>query len=178
MAKQNVKVPFGYEPPKSRESERGSLWVYDSFADYSLQELQPLLRLAEERSIAKLVFYPLHEETVRRMEKEPVEPYYRRVDALEALLDEAESGVDWTIERFEGKRKKYTPMDTAFRFLEEKYASPYFVYVSAAMAGRLAGYESFEPWIKKVRMFIAGGSGEFYSAHPMLQKHSNRWERV
>lgn len=177
MAKQNVRVPFGYEPPKMREPERGSLWVYDSFADYSLQELLPILRLVEDRSIARLVLYPLHEETVRRMDKQPVEPYYRRVEALEALMEEAEAGVDWTIERFEGKRKKYTPMDTAFRFLEEKYASPHFVYVSEAMAARLAGYESFETWSKKVRMFIAGEGGASL-AHPMLMKHPNRWERV
>ncbi|WP_159881955.1 hypothetical protein [Paenibacillus puerhi] len=177
MPKQNLRVPFGYEPPKERDKERGTIWVYDSFEGYSMQELLPLLKLAEERQFAKLVFYPLHEETLRRMSKQAAEPYYRRVQALEALLEEADPLTDWTIERFEGKRKKYTPADTAFRFLEEKYSSPFFVYVTDDTARKLAGYEGFESWLTKVRLLVAGGD-EQAPLPALLAKHAGRWEHV
>ncbi|MEK8130673.1 hypothetical protein WMW72_22455 [Paenibacillus filicis] len=176
MPKQNLRVPFGYELPKEKDRERGTIWVYGSFEGYTQQDLLPLLELAEERHFAKLVFYPLHEETLRRMDKRQAEPYYRRVQELEALLEEADPFIDWTIERFEGKRKKYTPADTAFRFMEEKYKSPFFVYVTDEVARKLASYDGFEDWLTKVRLLVTGGGGDPVPA--LLAKHMNRWERV
>ncbi|WP_281883699.1 hypothetical protein [Paenibacillus sp. YYML68] len=177
MPRQQIKVPFGYEAPRERTGARGTLWVYDSFDHWSEQQLLPLLRLAEERELAKAVFYPLHDETLRRMEKEPAdEPYYARVKNLESLLEEAETELDWTVDEFEGKRKKYTPADTAFRFLEEKYKAPFFLYTTERMANKLAGYDGFEAWLKKIRLYIVREVGAV--PHPVLQAHENRWEWV
>ncbi|WP_010500182.1 hypothetical protein [Paenibacillus elgii] len=177
MARQTSQVPFGYEPPNGRDTDRGSLWIYDAFEDYTEQELERVLALASGRGIAKAVFYPLHEETVRRMEKRrSVAPYHRRVEALETLLAASDTKVDYVVESFEGKRKKYTPADTAFRFLEEKYAAPHFVWVTGTTAELLAGYESFETWIKKIRWFVSGEGGPV--THPRLQAYAYRWDSV
>lgn len=177
MARQTGKVPFGYEPPNERDTDRGSLWIYDAFEDCTEQELVRVLALASGRGIAKAVFYPLHEETVRRMEKRrSVAPYHRRVEALQALLAASDTDVDYVVEPFEGKRKKYTPVDTAFRFLEEKYAAPHFVWVTGTTAELLAGYESFETWIKKIRWFVSEEGSPV--THPRLQAYANRWDSV
>ncbi|TVY10800.1 hypothetical protein [Paenibacillus cremeus] len=176
MARDNIKVPFGYEPERNPAGERGSLWVYDSFEGYTEQELARLLAWAEEHRMAKVVLYPLHEETLRRMVKGTFAPYHRRVDELEALLEASGTDLDYVIDRFEGKRKKYTPMDTAFRYLDEKYKSPHFVYVTEEMANLLAGYEPFETWIKRVRMVITDSQAGA-KVHPKLQENASRWER-
>ncbi len=177
MARQTGKVPFGYELPKERDTDRGSLWIYDAFEDYTEQELVRVLALAGGRGIAKAVFYPLHEETVRRMDKRrSVAPYHRRVEALQAMLDASGTDVDYMVEPFEGKRKKYTPADTAFRFLEEKYAAPHFVWMTSATAELLAGYDSFETWIKKIRWFVSEEGVPV--THPQLRAYANRWDPV
>ncbi|KPV58812.1 hypothetical protein QJ48_14565 [Paenibacillus sp. A3] len=177
MARQTSQVPFGYELPNGRDTDRGSLWIYDAFEDYTEQELVRVLALASGRGIAKAVFYPLHEETVRRMEKRrSVAPYYERVEALEALLAASDTDADYAVEPFEGKRKKYTPVDTAFRFLEEKYAAPHFVWMTKTTAELLAGYESFETWIKKIRWFVSEEGGPV--THPRLQAYAHRWDPV
>ncbi|MCG7213677.1 hypothetical protein [Paenibacillus mucilaginosus] len=175
MARNNIKVPFGYEPPTGKGTLKGTLWVYDSFEGYTEQELTRLLAFSDERKLARVIFYPLHEETLRRMVKGEHSPYYKRVQALEDMLEHADTDVDYTIESFENKRKKYTPADYAFRFLEEKYQGPFFLYVMEETANLLAGYESFETWIKKVRFFIDGGGGPL---HPKLEEYASRWERV
>ncbi|WP_374706013.1 hypothetical protein [Paenibacillus antibioticophila] len=78
----NIQVPFGYEPPAERE--KGTLVFYDSFEEITEEELDQALALLERRSFARLVLYPLHEETVRRMSRKPVAPYYKREDVLHA----------------------------------------------------------------------------------------------
>ncbi|WP_282938317.1 hypothetical protein [Paenibacillus sp. RC67] len=180
MAKQVSKVPYGYVPEDERKGKRGSVWVYDSFERFDEQQLAALVHMAEDKTIAKLVFYPLHEETLRRMGEREAAPYYRRTDELEAKLEQIETRVDVTVDRFEGKRKKYTPMDTAFRYLAEKYAAPHFVWVTLETANKLAAFDSFEAWIKKVRLWIDMPSGGVSSAelHPRLQAADTRWDAV
>lgn len=78
MACDNIRVPFGYEPPDPRNKERGSLWVYDSFEEFTERDLEKVWELADRRNLAKTVFYPLHEETLRRMVKGAFTPHYRR----------------------------------------------------------------------------------------------------
>jgi hypothetical protein len=177
MARDNLKVPFGYEPPDPRQGRNGTLYVYDAFEGYTQQELLQVLQTWEDRRLAKLVFYPLHEETLRRMDRRAVpEPYYRRVELLETLLDEIDTDADYVIESFEAKRKKYTPMDYALRFLQEKYKGPHFLYVSLTTANMFAGYDKFEDWIKRIRLIIAedGSAG----LHPKLEEYQHRWDRV
>lgn len=175
MAHEVKKVPFGYEPPRG-QGERGSLWVYDTFEGYSAQELLPVLQLMEARRFARLILYPLHEETVRRMVKHAVSPYYARVDALRELLEREAPATDYSIEGLDGKRKKYTPIDMAFRWMEEKYEKPHFVYMSDWMANLFAGYEAYDVWIKKLRLFITPETSA--PPHPNLLKHESRWELV
>ena len=50
--------------------------------------LEQAAAIFEERSFAKLVLYPLHEETVKRMFKEPVSPYYKREKQLQEWIEE------------------------------------------------------------------------------------------
>ncbi|PZE20138.1 hypothetical protein [Paenibacillus xerothermodurans] len=179
MPRQVSHVPFGYEPKSEQEEHRGSLWVYDSFQAYDLQQLRTALELSERKKMAKTVFYPLHEETLRRMGVPMVAPYYHRVDTLQELLAQSEPDVDAVIERWEGRRKKYTPMDTAFRFLADKYPGPHFVYVSGEMANIMASFESFEHWIKQLRLFIRlGDTLGMSNMHPRLQKYAHRWQSV
>ncbi|WP_240415519.1 hypothetical protein [Paenibacillus periandrae] len=178
MVKQPSIVPFGYEPEKERQGPRGTMWVYDSFADCGTQQLVRIVSLASRIEMKKLVFYPLHEETLRRMGEPGAAPFYRRADELEELLDHMELPVDTAIDRWEGRRKKYTPMDTAFRFLEEKYAGPYFVYMTVDMANTAASFDSFEFWIKRLRLCIDFKLASSESLHPKLQAFAHRWEAV
>jgi hypothetical protein len=178
MARQVSKVPFGYEPDNGRETVRGSLGIYDSFHAYTGQQLTRVMGLAEQKTIAQLVFYPLHEETLRRMGDKTAEPYYRRADGLEELLEQAETEADARIDRWEGRRKKYTPMDTAFRYLAEKYKGPHFVYVTLEMANVMAAFDSFEEWIKKLRLFVDRGHSPAAAVHPRLEAYAHRWEFV
>lgn len=145
-----------------------------------MQQLAPLIAMAERKTIAKLVFYPLHEETLRRMGERDTAPYYRRTEALEALLEQAETTLDIAVDHWEGRRKKYTPVDTAFRYLTEKYAGPHFVWVTAETANKLAGFDSFEGWIKKVRLWIdmQAGGGRPPELHPRLYVVDSRWDAV
>jgi hypothetical protein len=178
LVKQPSKVPFGYEPDTANEGPRGTMWVYDSFQGYSSEQLLRVLAVAERKEMKKLVFYPLHEETLRRMGERAAEPFYRRAGELEELLDLVEPSVDAVIDRWEGRRKKYTPMDTAFRFLEEKDTGPFFVYVTLPMANTIAAFEAFDGWIRKLRLCIDMGGQASPVLHPKLQAAAHRWEAV
>ncbi|MDO7905623.1 hypothetical protein Q5741_04255 [Paenibacillus sp. JX-17] len=169
MPRQLQHVPYGYEPPAERQ--KGTLVYYDTFEHTTETELETAALVAQKRAFAKLVLYPLHEETVRRMFKEPVSSLYKREDRLH----------DWKrhsgrhhvmVENLEGKRKKYTPVDSALRHLEEKYESPLFLYVTPEMANAIASYSTFEEWIKKIRLLIIP---PFETLHPRLEAYSHRW---
>jgi hypothetical protein len=178
MARQVSKVPFGYESESEQQGPRGTMWVYDSFEAYSEQQFVRIMGWAKHKEMKKLVLYPLHEETLRRMGERGAAPFYRRADGLQELLEQADTPVDTVIDRWEGRRKKYTPMDTAFRFLEEKYAGPYFVYVTLDMANMIAAFEGFELWIKKLRLCIDMKFTVASELHPRLQSSAHRWEAV
>ncbi|MDR0267358.1 hypothetical protein [Paenibacillus sp.] len=162
-------VPYGYEPPE--EQEKGTLIYYDIFEDTTDQDLDGAVKTAEERRFARLVLYPLHDETVRRMLKHPVSAHYKRVRKLEEWKQERGSHV--AIDGFEAKRKKYTPVDTALRYLTEKYPAPYFLYLTTEMANLLASYSSFPEWIVKLRLILVDKPEKL---HPLLEKYRNRWD--
>ncbi|GAE05043.1 hypothetical protein [Paenibacillus sp. JCM 10914] len=161
-------VPYGYEPPKP--SSKGTLIFYDLF-EHVQEQLALAVAVKEQRAFTKLVLYPLHEETARRMFKEPVSAYHKREKAIKAWLEEHGRKVA-VIEPFEAKRKKYTPVDTALRHLSEKYSAPYFLLVTAEMANALASYASFESWIVKLRLIVLT---EPPYLHPRLEKYRHRW---
>ncbi len=170
MAPEAERVPYGYEPPAARE--KGTLVYYDTFEDASDDEIAAAAAFARDRSFARLVLYPLHEETWRRMSKRPIAPYYRREERLREWM--LEYGRDFaTIDGWEGKRKKYTPIDAALRHLTETLPAPHFVYMNADMANAFASFSSFEEWIVRVRLVLSEAPR---SLHPRLDKHRNRWE--
>jgi hypothetical protein len=178
MARHTSNVPFGYEPEIEGHGARGSMWVYDSFEACSKQELVRIVGWAKRKEMKQVVLYPLHEETLRRMGEREASSFYRRADGLEALLEQVEQSVETVIDRFEARRKKYTPMDLAFRFLEEKYDGPYFVYVTMEMANKIAAFDSFEAWIRKLRLFVDMKLSANTALHPRLQAAAHRWEAV
>ncbi|MEF2967899.1 hypothetical protein V3851_18885 [Paenibacillus sp. M1] len=166
----NIQVPFGYEPPV--EKRKGTLIYYDAFEHLGEAELERAALLAERRSFGRLVLYPLHEETVKRMTKEPVRAFYKREDMLHDWKRRA-GNPDISIEGWEGKRKKYTPVDTALRYLTDKYPSPWFLYLTPENANSFASFSSFEAWIVKIRLLL---TKEPSFVHQRLEQYRHRWD--
>ncbi|MBD2869916.1 hypothetical protein [Paenibacillus arenilitoris] len=166
------KVPFGFEP--EADIRKGTIIFYDSFEHISGRELDMAASITRERSFAKLVLYPLHEQTVKRMSKEPVSALYKREDKLFEWKKE-QGGADIVIERLEAKRKKYTPIDAALRHLTESYPLPAFLLLTGETANQFASYSSFEEWIGKIRLILLE---EPNPLHPRLERNRHRWESV
>ncbi|MBM7567177.1 hypothetical protein [Paenibacillus sacheonensis] len=169
-------VPFGYEPPAN--SRKGTMVVYDTFQHMEDKALALAAATAEKRGFAKLVLYPLHEETVRRMTKEPVLPYHKRLDRLHDWKrsyeeERGRGSIPVAVEGLEGKRKKYTPMEAALRHLAEVYPSPLFLYLTPETANLFASFSSFEEWIVKLRLLLASAPERL---HPKLEKYRHRWD--
>lgn len=175
MARQRNMVPFGYETPI--QGEKGTLFVMDSFESFGENELFRLQAFAEQRSFAQVVLYPFHEETLRRMGTINVRSYVARIHELEYLLEENSGLILIIMEKWEGKRKKYTPIDSALNHLTEKYPAPHFVYMTGEEANRFASYPAFEVWIRKLRLFIDKKNADV-PLHPELEKYHHRWEYV
>lgn len=179
MARTVTHVPYGYVPEK--ETIRGSLLVYDAFdASYSEADLLKVTRWAEEHDLARVILYPLHEQTLRRMESKSsglAEPYHVRLKRLEELCEQLTSiDIPVEIDEWERKRKKYTPVETALEFLTDKYKGPHFLGLSGVMANRFATYKSYEHWIRQIRLLI--WAEEPFHAHPLLVKYENRWDTI
>ncbi|WP_138493497.1 hypothetical protein [Paenibacillus pinistramenti] len=170
MRRETTQVPFGYERPE--RTVKGVLVFYDSFEQISEPELEMALATARARLFTKLVLYPLHEETLRRMSKEPVSAYHKREKQLIAWKQESGSSLV-TLESWEGRRKKYTPFEAAVRHLEEIYGHPLFLYMTPDMAVKLAGYSTFEEIITRVRLIL---SSRPQMLHPVLEKFKHRWD--
>lgn len=166
------KMPFGYEPPK--DERKGTIVYYDSFEHTTERELDLAAYISKERLFLKLVLYPLHEQSVKRMTREEVSPFYKREDRLhEWKRDREEENV--VVERLEIKRKKYTPIDSALRHLAETYPKPLFMLMTGEMANLFASFSSFEEWIVKIRLLL---TDEPARLHPRLMQYRHRWEPV
>ncbi|WP_256757011.1 hypothetical protein [Cohnella sp. WQ 127256] len=172
MSKIVQSVPYGYEPPVERD--KGTLIFYDSFEHITDEELDLAAESATARSFVKLVMYPIHEETMRRMSKEPVSPYYKREKRLFEWLREKEDE-RITLDGWEGKRKKYTPIDSALRHLTETLPAPHFLFVTPKIANVFASFTSFEDWIVKIRLLLLS---EPATLHPRLEQYGSRWSVV
>ncbi|WP_028610771.1 hypothetical protein [Paenibacillus harenae] len=166
------KMPFGYEPPK--DERKGTMIFYDSFEHITGRELDMAASIAKERSFARLVLYPLHEQSVKRISNEPVSALYKREDKLFEWKRERDDPMI-VLERLEAKRKKYTPIDSALRHLSQTYPSPLFLLLTGEMANRFASFSSYEEWIVKLRMLILD---EPKQPHPRLDRYRHRWEPV
>ncbi|UJF35862.1 hypothetical protein [Paenibacillus hexagrammi] len=150
--KSQIKVPYGYEPPA--QSRRGTLFIMETFEDWNEEDMAALMNWANQRNFARVVLYPQHEETLRRMSISSEAPYHARMKHLEELAKQSAWEVPLHIDSWEGKRKKYTPMDTSLNFLTDKYHGPYFLCISDRYANLFVTYSSFDQWIKKLRLVI------------------------
>ncbi|OCT14429.1 hypothetical protein A8709_26855 [Paenibacillus pectinilyticus] len=174
MARDQIKVPFGYEPPP--DTEKGTVFVFETFEDWTEREMNGFIAWAESKKFVRAVFYPQHEETLRRMDIRAELPYYARVKHLESLLEDVDTTLSIELDKWEGKRKKYTPLDTSLSFLAEKSPSPYFICMSDRYANLFVTYPSFKEWIKKARLVIFT---QFrVPLHGKLNDYADRWETV
>jgi hypothetical protein len=162
-------VPYGYEPPV--DQVKGTLIYYDSFEQTLDKELDVVAETARVLSFARFVLYPIHEETMKRISLSPVSPYYKREKRLYEWKQNRERE-NVAIDGWEGKRKKYTPIDLALRHLTETLPAPHFIYISPEMANSFTSFYSFEEWIVKIRLIL---SSEPTILHPQLEKYRDRW---
>mgnify|MGYP000963449703 CR=1 FL=1 len=169
MPQSNQQVPYGYEPPPAHT--RGTLIYYDSFEHVSDAELEQALITMQQMNFSRLVLYPLHEQTVRRMSKESVAPFYKREQRLQDWKHDGDYRAV-VIEGWDGKRKKYTPMEAALRTLMDHYTSPYFLLLTPDMANQFASFSIFEEWISKISLVLTEQPKRL---HPRLDLCRNRW---
>lgn len=168
-------VPFGYEPEK--DAAKGTILYFGVFDDADEAFVDGLIQLVKERDFKLAVLYPQHEETLRRMKFKAEQPYYARVKNLQSLLGDHHGAERLlSIDQWEGKRKKYTPLDTSLAFLTEHYPPPFFVAMSGEYANAFASYPVFKEWIRKVRLLVVADSS--FQPHPALMSHESRWEYI
>ncbi|MFC4101736.1 hypothetical protein [Paenibacillus xanthanilyticus] len=165
-------VEFGFEPPE--DGRRGTLIYYDAFEHASAIELNAAAAYAEERKFEKFVLYPIHEETAKRMGIASARPYHRRLDELHEWKRDT-LNPDILVEGLDGKRKKYTPIDTALRHMADLYPKPFFLLMTPEMANRFASYASFDEWISKLRLVLTERPE---APHPKLVQASRRWDAM
>lgn len=174
MARNRIMVPFGYEPIET--NIKGTIFVLDSFNDINPKELERILELTDSRDFDKVIFYPQHEQTLKRMGIDTFYPYHQRVKSLERELKDINSNVYFEVDKWEGKRKKYTPIETSIAFLTEKHKGPYFLYLNVEMANKFIEYKSFEGLIKNVRLIIKSDSSNRVSHK--FDKYQSRIEII
>lgn len=173
MGRQTYQIPFGAEPAK--KTVKGTLIFYDSFEHVSDEELEKAAQAAVARSFSQMVLYPLHEATVRRLTGETASAFYKRDDRLHEWRRDQQIMRNVTVENWDGKRKKYTPLEAALRFMDEKYPSPLFLYLTAENANRFASFATFEDWIVRIRLVLDEAPSRL---HPRLEKFRKRWDTV
>jgi nicotinic acid mononucleotide adenylyltransferase len=174
MAKGNALMPYGYEP--EQQSAKGTVLALGLFDDPLQEHVPQLAELAVERSFARIVFVPQHDETLRRMKLRAESPYYERVRRLKEWIAGASDSIPMTVDEWEGKRQKYTPLDALLRFATDKYKAPHIVALSGAYANVFASYASFDEWIRRVRLIVLAEPG--FAPHLKLANKGSRWEAV
>lgn len=166
------KMPFGYEPPK--DELKGTVVYYDSFEHTTERELDLAANWMKARSFRMLILYPLHEQSMKRITKEDISPFYKREEKLHEWKRER-GEMNIAVERFDIKRKKYTPIDFALRHLAETYPKPLFLLMNGEMANSFASFSSFEEWIVKIRLVLTEQPSKL---HPRLVQYQHRWETI
>lgn len=168
-------VPFGTNP-EEYEFTKGVVIVYNTF-DGNINELiQKAIQTAEDRKFDKVLLYPLHEKTSKRMDIEILLGYKQRVKEIENALLDVLSDVQVEICKLEGKRSKYTPIDFTLSFISEHHKGPYFLLMPDYIANKFASYSSFDKWIREVRLMIFKDYNEIL--HPKLESNKKRWEWI
>ncbi|WP_127530440.1 hypothetical protein [Paenibacillus kobensis] len=172
MSQNQDRVPFGYEP--TEDPRKGTLVYYDWFEDTKDAELDIAAEAARRLAFRTFVLYPLHEATAKRMVKQSVSPYYKRMDRLHDWR-RTKDQPNIVVDGLEGKRKKYTPVDSALRHLMETYGTPMFLYLTPEMANLFASFDSFESWIVRIRLLLDSEPAGV-RLHPKLLKFEHRWD--
>ncbi|PWK15647.1 hypothetical protein [Tumebacillus permanentifrigoris] len=177
MAKDKRMVEHGYDPKIAQDPARGTILMLDAFVDFEAADLAKIVEFAEVRNFAQIVLFPHHEKTAKNMGWTELPAFHKRLKAVDAMVDDLPStAVRVTVDNWEEKRKKYTPLELILRYFEEKYRPPYFLYVTDGYANAMAQFASFDECMKKVRLVI----DQKYDvpAHPKLTKVEHRWEYV
>lgn len=157
-------------------SVKGTIIFYDTFDPLSAALMNKVWEYAVQHRFKQLVLYPLHEQTTKRMLSQQIAPYHVREEQLFAWVKELRTAeLSVKLERLEGKRKKYTPVDQALRHFNEYYSSPLFVLMQPVMANLFASYSTFEDWIKRIRLVLTEEPAQL---HPRLIQYRHRWTTV
>jgi nicotinic acid mononucleotide adenylyltransferase len=174
MAKRAKMVEYGYN--EAEVLEKGTLLVLDSFEEFVQEDLEKIVSVAEDKKFTKIVLFPHTEKTLKSMGEGSVSAYHARVKQLVHLVDESRSSLPIVIDKWEEKRKKYTPMELILRYFEESYKPPLFLYLSDRYANAFSAFASFEECIKKVRLLVE----QKHQLPPTsrLEKFQNRWDYV
>lgn len=172
MARKNIQVDFGYE---EKIDFKGTVFFIDSFEDSLEDHLDRLVKLMDQRNFDKIVLYPLHENTLRRMKIDVRKKYYSRLESLEDQVNSMRTYMSISIDKLDGQRKKYTPIDFILNHLTEKHKKPHFVCMTTESANKFASYSSFDEWIRKVNLLIVNDSSEL---HEKLKKNNKRYEFI
>lgn len=173
MARKNIKVDFGYQEDVTF---KGSVFIIDSFENSIEKDLNRIIKLLDERDFERVVLYPLHENTLKRMGIEVNNKYFSRLDNLEDTLLDIKSYIPVSIDKLDGKRKKYTPIDFILNHLVEKHSKPHFLCLSKGIANKFASYSSFDNLIKNIRLIIFEDGTK--GLHDKLEKNSKRIEFI
>jgi hypothetical protein len=174
MAKRSNLVDYGHK--EGEAVEKGTLFVLDSFEEFTEEDLAKIVELAETRRFTKIVLFPHNEKTLRTMGEEGVSAFHARVKNLAYLAYDSPSSLPIVVDKWEEKRKKYTPMELIVRYFEESYRAPYFLYLSDRYANIFSTFASFEECIKKVRLVIDQKHGLLPTSR--LDDYQNRWDYV
>lgn len=175
MARKNIMVPYGFEPSEEKFS-KGTLIVYDSFENIEEEEVVKIIKISEDKNFDSVVFYPLHDSTLKRMGLSTAGSYHKRVKKIESIIKSLDPNVPTAIDKWEGKRSKYTPIITSLSFLMEKYSAPYFVYMSAETANAFSKYSTFSGLIRKIRLLISNVNDSTLTNE--LKEYRHRWDIV
>ncbi|ASS75358.1 hypothetical protein CIG75_10390 [Tumebacillus algifaecis] len=174
MAKRSKLVEYGHSDGDM--VEKGTLFVLDSFEGFSEQELSRIIEVAETRKFTKIVLFPHNEKTLRTMGETGVSAFHTRLKNLVALANDTRSTLPLVVDRWEEKRKKYTPIELIVRYFEESYRAPYFLYLTDRYANLISTFASFEECIKKIRLIIDQKEGLLPTSK--LKQYQNRWDYV
>lgn len=169
-------VPFGTNP-EDYEFTKGVIISYDIFDDTNNDDkITRAIEIAENRDFDKIIVYPLHEKTARRMDIDIRNGYKNRVYNLEDSITHSSTDVYIELCKLEGKRSKYTPIDFALSFITEHHKGPYFLLMPDYIANKFSTYSTFDKWIREVRLIIVKETNEPLTTK-LLDKKS-RWEWV
>jgi hypothetical protein len=175
MAKERRMVQYGHQE-QDLLKEKGTLLVLDAFDGFDEEALRLVLEVAETRRFARVVLFPHQDKTLKPMGLTAEQSFALRLRGLQELVAATITPVHVSVDRYEEKRKKYTPLELIVRHAEDKYPSPLFLFVSETYANAIAGFASFEECIRRVRLLLHGESGR--RVHPRLDEYEKRWDYI